>query len=70
MAKKVELELSDELYARLERVANKTALPPPEVAKFILAHELAREKTIDWMWLINKGREFLARIIQEARKET
>jgi len=68
MARKIELELSDELYTRLERVADKTALPPGEVAKFILAHELAREKTIDWMWLINKGREFIARIIQEARK--
>ncbi|MBA7700429.1 hypothetical protein ES703_109143 [subsurface metagenome] len=68
MAKKIELELSDELYARLKRVADKTALPPGEVAKFILAHELAREKTIDWMWLINKGREFLGRIIRESRE--
>lgn len=66
----IEIELTQELQARLERIASKTALSPSEVAKFILAQELAREKSIDWMALINRGREFLARIIREARKES
>jgi len=69
MAKTIEIELTPELQARLERVANKTALSPGEVAKFILAQQLARERTIDWMALLNRGREFLARIMQESRKE-
>ena len=65
---KLELELGDELYERLEEVAKKTALSPAETAKFIIAEALARGKSIDWAALFNKGREFLARIIQEARK--
>ncbi len=68
--KKIEIELSDELLERLERIASKTALSLPEVAKFILAQELAREKSIDWMGLINRGREFLARLMRESGKES
>ena len=70
MAKKIELELGDELYQRLEEVAKKAALTPAEMAKFIIAEALARGKTIDWMALLSKGREFLAHIIQETRKKT
>jgi len=66
---KIELELGAELYQRLEEVAKKTALSPAETAKFIIAEALARGKSIDWAALFNKGREFLARIIQEVRKE-
>ena len=66
---KVEMELTDELYQRLEEVATRTALTPAETAKFILAQQLAR-RGIDWLALINKGREFVARLIQEVRKET
>jgi len=65
---KVEIELGAELYQRLEEVAKKTALSPAEAAKLIIAEALARGKSIDWAALFNKGREFLARIIQEARK--
>jgi len=66
---KIELELGDELFERLEEVAKKTALSPSEMAKFIIAEALARGKTIDWAALLNKGREFLARVIQQSRKE-
>ncbi len=68
--KKLEIELGGELFERLERIAGKTALSPSEVAKFILAQELAREKSIDWMGLINRGREFLARLMRESGKES
>ncbi len=64
----IEIDLSDELEARLKRVADRSAISPPDMAKFILAEQLAREKTIDWMRLINRGRETLARILQEAKK--
>ena len=66
---KIELELGDELYQRLEEIAKKTALTPAETAKFIIAEALARGKAIDWMALLKKGREFLAYLIQEVRKE-
>jgi RecA-family ATPase len=66
---KIELELGDELFERLEEVAKKTALSPAEMAKFIIAEALARGKTIDWMALLKKGREFLANLIQQSRKE-
>ena len=69
-AKKIEIELGDELSERLERIASKTALSLEEVAKFILAQELAREKSIDWVGLINRGREFLARLMRESGKES
>lgn len=68
--KKIEIELGDELSQRLEKVASKTGLSLEEVAKFILAQELAREKSIDWMGLINRGREFLARLMRESGKES
>lgn len=68
MGLKIELDLGDELSERLKRVADKVALSPPETAKMLLAHQLASERRIDWLALINRGREFLARIIQEARK--
>jgi len=64
----IELELSDELEARLKRVAARSAVSLPEMAKFILAEQLAREKTIDWMGLVAAGREAVARILQEAKK--
>ena len=64
----IEIDLSEELEARLKRVADRNAISPPDMAKFILAEQLAREKTIDWMGLINRGREALARILQEAKK--
>lgn len=64
----IEIDLSDELEARLKRVADRNAISPPDMAKYILAEQLAREKTIDWMGLINRGREALARILQEAKK--
>ena len=66
---KIELELGDELYQRLEEVAKKTALSPAETAKFIIAEALARGKAIDWMALLKKGREFVAWLIQEVKKE-
>ncbi|GAI59759.1 unnamed protein product, partial [marine sediment metagenome] len=62
--------LSGELYERLEKVASKTALSLEEVAKFILAQELARERLLDLAALINRGREFFARLIRESRKES
>lgn len=65
---KIEIELSDELEARLDRVVDRVALSAPEVAKMILAEQLAREKSIDWMGLIKRGREALARIMEEAKK--
>ncbi|MBA7703873.1 hypothetical protein ES703_112670 [subsurface metagenome] len=65
---KIELELGDELSERLKRVADKVALSPSETAKMLLAQQLASERKIDWLALINRGREFLARIIQEARQ--
>ncbi|GAJ23148.1 unnamed protein product [marine sediment metagenome] len=65
---KIELELGDELSERLRRVADKVALSPSETAKMLLAQQLASERKIDWLALINRGREFLARIIQEARQ--
>jgi RecA-family ATPase len=65
----IELELGDELFERLEGVAKKAALSPTEMAKFIIAEALARGKTIDWAALLNKGREFLANLIQQSRKE-
>ena len=70
MAKKIELELGDELSERLEKNASKVALSPSEMAKFIIAQALAQEKSIDWLALISKGREFLARLIPETRKKT
>jgi predicted transcriptional regulator len=66
---KIELELGDELSERLEEVAKKTALSPAEMAKFIIAEALARGKAIDWAALLKKGREFLANLIQQSRKE-
>lgn len=68
MATRLEIELSDELEARLTKVADRVALSPPEVAKMLLAEQLAREKSIDWMGLIQRGREALARIMEEAKK--
>ena len=68
--KKIEIELGDELSQRLEKVASKSALSVEEVAKFILAQELAREKLIDLTALINRGREFLARLMRESGKES
>ncbi len=65
---KIELELGNELSERLKKVADKVALSPSETAKMLLAQQLATERRIDWLALINRGREFLARIIQEARK--
>jgi len=67
---KIELELGEELYQRLEEVAKKTALSPAETAKFIIAEALARGKTIDWMALLKKGRDFVVWLMQEARKKT
>ena len=67
----IEIDLSDELEARLKRVADRSAVSLPEMAKYILAEQLAREKTIDWMRLVAAGRESLARIariLQEAKK--
>jgi len=64
---KVEIELNDELHAKLESIASKMALAPSEMAKFILAQQLAA-KSIDWLALINRGREVLARITQQAKK--
>jgi len=49
-------------------VADKVALSPSETAKMLLAQQLATERKIDWLALINRGREFIARIIREARK--
>ncbi|GAI93864.1 unnamed protein product [marine sediment metagenome] len=69
MGEELEIELSDELQARLERVANRVALAPAETAKMLLAEQLAKEKTIDLMGLIQRGREVLARLMQEAKKE-
>jgi len=68
VATRLEIELSDELEARLTKVADRVALSPPEVAKMLLAEQLAREKSIDWMGLIQRGREALARIMEEAKK--
>jgi len=65
---RIEIELNDELHAKLESVASKMALDPSEMAKFILAEGLAREKSIDWLARINRGREALARIVQQAKK--
>ncbi len=70
MGLKIELDLGDELSERLKRVADKVALSPSETAKMLLAHQLATERRIDWPALINKGREFIARIMREAGKET
>ena len=60
---KIELDLGEELSARLEKVASKVALSPAETAKMILAHELASERKIDWLEVIRKGRELLSRIL-------
>ena len=65
---KLEIELGDELSERLKRVADKVALSPSETAKMLLAQQLATERRIDWPALINRGREFFSRIIQEARQ--
>ncbi len=65
---KLEIELGDELSERLKRVADKVALSPSETAKMLLAQQLAGERKIDWLALINRGREFFTRIIQETRK--
>ena len=67
---KIELELGDELSERLKRVADKVALSPSETAKMLLAQQLASERKIDWLALINRGREFFARLMREAGKET
>jgi len=67
MATKIELELSDELQARLEKVATHMALSSSEAAKFILAQRLTSEKSFDLMELINKGRDVVTRIMQETR---
>ena len=64
---KVEIDLNDELHTKLETVASKMALSPSEMAKFILAQQLA-DKSIDWMALVNKARAVLARMTQEAKK--
>lgn len=56
---KLEIELSDELSERLERVASKVALSPAETAKMILAHQLASERKIDWVAVINKARDII-----------
>ena len=64
----IEIDLSDELGARLEKVANRRAVSATEMAKYILAHQLAGEKTIDWVGLIQKGREALACFMQETKK--
>lgn len=61
---RLEIELSDELSERLNKVATKVALSPSETARMILAHELASERSIDWLDLINKGRELLRRLIK------
>lgn len=60
---KLEIELSDELSERLEKVASKVALSPAETAKMILAHQLASERKIDWLAVIQKGRELLRRLV-------
>lgn len=65
----IELELSDELEARLKRAADRNAVSPSDMAKFILAQQLTREKSTDWMGLIQKGREVLAFLMHEAKKE-
>lgn len=65
---KIEIDLSEELEARLKRVADRSAISPSDMAKFILAEQLAREKTIDWMGLVAAGREAVAKILQEAKK--
>ena len=67
MATKIELELSDELQARLEKVATHMALSSSEAAKFILAQHLTSERSFDLMELINKGREVVTRIMQETK---
>lgn len=61
---KIELELGDELSARLEKVATKVALSPSETAKMILAHELMAERRIDWLQIMISGRELLRRVIK------
>ena len=60
---KIEIELNDELEARLKRVADKVALTPAETAKLLLAQQLASERSIDWVALINKAREVFSRLI-------
>ena len=60
---KLELDLSDELSERLQRVASKVALTPAETAKTLLAHQLASERKIDWLAVIQKGRELLRQIV-------
>lgn len=60
---KIEIDLSEELEARLKKVADEVALSPAETAKMILAHQLAAERTIDWGELISKGRQLLRRLI-------
>ncbi len=64
---KIEIELSDELEARLNEVANRMALSPLETAKIILAEKLVKERSIDWIGLLNKA---LAKIMPEAKKES
>ena len=64
----IEIDLSDELEARLKRVDDRNAVSVTDMAKYILAHQLAGEKTINWMGLIQKGREALARFMQETKK--
>ncbi len=61
---KIELELGDELNARLEKVAHKVALSPSETIKMILAHELISERRIDWLQIMISGRELLRRLIK------
>jgi len=63
MAAKLEIDLSDELSQRLQKVASEVALSPAETAKMILAHQLAAEKAIDWGELISKGRQILRRLL-------
>ena len=60
---KLEIDLNDDLTERLERVAKKVALSPAETGKMILAHQLANERKIDWLAVIQKGRELLRRLV-------
>lgn len=60
---KIEVDLSEELEARLKKIADTNAVSLPEMAKYILVHQLSEQREIDWGELISKGRQLLRRLI-------
>lgn len=60
---KIEVDLSEELEDRLKKVADANAVSLPEMAKYILVHQLSEQREIDWGELISKGRQILRRLI-------